>query len=207
MAEATESTRERLIDAAITLFSTKGYAATSVADIQLACGLAAGSGALYKHFASKRALLEDVLRRHLADVAATRDVVVAETLNGLDPTLENLEAVTRLAARLIWESMESNRDLIRITIRDLEPYPALLTEVWDNVFRDVYRQTAELIELVAASGAIQVADPPATAAVLLASLTYFPILHGLIGRTPGDIEPDRYLDAWIDHALLVVRAA
>ncbi len=207
MTGATDSTRERLIDAAIALFSTKGYAATSVADIQLACGLTAGSGALYKHFASKQALLEEVLRRHLDDVASTRDVVVAETLDGLDPTVENLEAVVRLAARLIWESMESNRDLVRITIRDLEPYPALLNEVWDSVFRDVYRQAAELIELVAASGAIHVVDPPATAAVLLASLTYFPILHGLIGRTPGDVGADRYLDAWIDHAMLAVRVA
>jgi hypothetical protein len=57
-----------------------------------------------------------------------------------------------------------------------------------------------------ASGTIEVADPEATAAVLLASLTYLPILHGLIGRTPGDLDPDRYLDAWIDHAMRTVLA-
>ncbi|GAB4931234.1 hypothetical protein MAHJHV33_48350 [Mycobacterium avium subsp. hominissuis] len=38
--------------------AAKGYAATSVADIQRESGLAPGSGALYKHFGSKRELLE-----------------------------------------------------------------------------------------------------------------------------------------------------
>jgi len=48
----------RLLDAALTLFARHGYAATSVADIQQACGLSPGSGALYKHFPSKKALLQ-----------------------------------------------------------------------------------------------------------------------------------------------------
>src|SRR2546427_673682 len=61
--------RDQLVDAAIDLFSTKGYAATSVADIQTACGLTAGSGALYKHFSSKEELLREVLRRHAAGIA------------------------------------------------------------------------------------------------------------------------------------------
>ena len=51
-----------------------------------------------------------------------------------------------------------------------------------------------------------VADPQATAAVLVASLTYFPILRGLIGRTPGDVDPRRYLDAWVDHAVATLAA-
>jgi AcrR family transcriptional regulator len=205
MVGATETTtREKLVEAAVELFSTKGYDATSVADIQLACGLTAGSGALYKHFPSKQALLEEVLRRHLDDVAAIRDALVPEMISGLHSDAGNLETILRIGARAIWESMEHNRAVVRITIRDLEPYPELLDEVWDGIFQDVYRQATQLIEGVLASGTIEVADPEATAAVLLASLTYFPILHGLIGRTPGDLDPDRYLDAWIDHAMRTV---
>ncbi|MGO8935634.1 MAG: TetR/AcrR family transcriptional regulator, partial [Mycobacterium sp.] len=36
--------RDRLLTAALQLFAAKGYAATSVADIQRASGLAPGSG-------------------------------------------------------------------------------------------------------------------------------------------------------------------
>ncbi|MCV7342505.1 TetR family transcriptional regulator [Mycobacterium haemophilum DSM 44634] len=35
------------------LFAAKGYAATSVADVQRASGLAPGSGAIYEHFAAE----------------------------------------------------------------------------------------------------------------------------------------------------------
>lgn len=43
-------------------------------------------------------------------------------------------------------------------------------------------------------------DPDATAAVLLASLTYYPILNALIGHPPGDIDADRFTEAWVQHA-------
>ncbi len=50
------------------------------------------------------------------------------------------------------------------------------------------------------SGTIHVTDPDATAAVLLVSLTYYPILNVLIGHPPGDIDADRFTEAWIQHA-------
>ena len=207
MALATDGgTRGRLVAAAVELFSSKGYEATSVADIQVACGLTPGSGALYKHFPSKRALLEEVLRQHRLDIAATRASIVSTLTSGLDPDATNLEAMLRLAAQLVWQSMDTNRAAIRVTIRDLEPYPDLLDELWDTVFEDVYRQATALIEQELASGHIDVADPEATAAVLLSSLTYFPTLRGLIGRTPGDVGPERYLEAWVDHAMKTLGA-
>lgn len=208
MQRATEtSTRDRLVDAAIDLFSSKGYEATTVADIQLACGLTAGSGALYKHFPTKHALLEEVLDRHLDDIASTQQAVVAEMVATLDPSTGNLEEVLRLGARLVWDTIERHGPLVRITMRDLEPYPELLNRVWDGIFAALNQQSTELINHVLESGAIQVHDPEATAAVLLASLTYFPILHRMIGRTPGDIDPERFLDAWVSHALTTLTRA
>jgi len=50
------STRERIVDEALTLFSTKGYAGTTVRDIADAVGIRDAS--LYKHFPSKRAIFD-----------------------------------------------------------------------------------------------------------------------------------------------------
>ena len=127
MATATaEPTREKLLDAAIELFSSKGYEATSVADIQLACGLTAGSGALYKHFPSKHALLNDgsppAPRRRRG---GTRCPCAGAAL-GLDPNGANLEAMLRLAAQAGVRVDGAKHAVVRITIRDLEPYPDLL---------------------------------------------------------------------------------
>src|SRR5262245_23970473 len=49
---------EEVLAHAMRLFAERGYSRTSVADIQKAAGMRPGSGALYKHFASKEALLE-----------------------------------------------------------------------------------------------------------------------------------------------------
>jgi hypothetical protein len=43
--------------------------------------------------------------------------------------------------------------------------------------------------------------PEATMGVLLASLTYRPILDALIGHTPGDVDAARFRTAWVRHAV------
>lgn len=50
-------------------------------------------------------------------------------------------------------------------------------------------------------GRIQAGDTAATAAVRVASLTYYWVLQSLIGHSPGDIELDAYLTAWVDSAV------
>ncbi|TIW87792.1 MAG: helix-turn-helix transcriptional regulator, partial [Mesorhizobium sp.] len=55
--------RERILREAIRLFAERGYDRTSVPEIQEAAGLSRGSGALYKHFPSKEALLAAAIDR------------------------------------------------------------------------------------------------------------------------------------------------
>ena len=74
MTQTSVPTRERLVTEATRLFSTQGFEATSVSQIEAAAGLAAGSGALYHHFKSKDALLEAVIGRQLDRRNAMRDI-------------------------------------------------------------------------------------------------------------------------------------
>lgn len=67
--------RREIVDAAIELFSHKGYAATSVNDILTAVGIAKGT--FYHHFAAK----EDVLRAVVSDLVDA-GIVHAEALAG-----------------------------------------------------------------------------------------------------------------------------
>ena len=46
------NTRDRLKEAALPLFAERGYAATSIAAIEAAAGLAPRAGAFYRHFPS-----------------------------------------------------------------------------------------------------------------------------------------------------------
>ncbi len=54
-------TRDRILDAAETLFARRGYQSTTIKNVAARVGVQ--GPALYKHFASKRALFEEVLQR------------------------------------------------------------------------------------------------------------------------------------------------
>lgn len=189
-----ETAREQFVAEAARLFSTKGYAGTSVADIQLACGLTGGSGALYKHFRSKRALLEEVISTHVATMRESSGRF-AEQLPD-DPA-----GALRFVVQTVWAGMERDRHALRVMLRDLDDFPDILAEIWGEVRTNVYDEFARWLAAEKKRGAVRVADPTATAAVLLASLTYYPILDALIGHTPGDIEVERFTDAWVEHAV------
>src|SRR5690606_17407497 len=66
------STRERLLEAGLRLFAERGFSAVTVGDIERAVGLVPRRGALYRHFASKEALLGAAVEAHLTSVATAR---------------------------------------------------------------------------------------------------------------------------------------
>ena len=63
--EAAAQTRERLLNASLTLFSQRGYAATGVRDILQAAGVTQPT--LYHHFADKASLLQTLIERHYGE--------------------------------------------------------------------------------------------------------------------------------------------
>jgi len=189
--------RERIVIEAARLFASQGYAATSVADIQLACGLTAGSGALYKHFRSKRDLLAAVIGTHITTMRDGSQSFAAQLPDDLTGAL-------RMTAQAVWAGMQCDHQALRVMLRDLDDFPELLENLWSEVRANVYDVFARWLRTQADGGTVHLADPDATAAVLLASLTYYPILNDLIGHAPGDIAADRFAEAWVQHAAVTL---
>ncbi len=199
MSQQSGAARERILIEATRLFATRGYTSTSVADIQLACGLTAGSGALYKHFRSKRDLLAAVIGTHITTMREGSQSFAAQLPDDLTGAL-------RMIAQAVWADMQRDHQALRVMLRDLDDFPELLEKLWSEVRANVYDEFTRWLRTQAESGTVHVADPDATAAVLLASLTYYPILDALIGRTPGDIAADRFAKTWVQHAAVTLGA-
>lgn len=87
---AGELTKAAIYDAAVDLFSQKGYAATSVRAIAGQVGIEAAS--VYNHFSSKEELLYAIIRRSTEDAIAYIENEVAEAG---DSPVARLEAATR----------------------------------------------------------------------------------------------------------------
>ena len=108
---AAAPTRERLVTEAMRLFSTKGYEATSVSQIEAAAGLAAGSGALYRHFKSKDALLDAGIDRQLDRRRAMRDI------RALFAGLGDLRAELTVLGRYLLTVVDEEIELLQIAAR------------------------------------------------------------------------------------------
>lgn len=184
------TTRERLLDAAMALFAQQGYAATSIADIQRACGLSPGSGALYKHFPSKKALLQEATRRQVEQMRAMQD-----DYNRNRPT--DVRGALRQGAEQIWASLDYNRQLLRVMFREPEAIEDMIDELWSAANTTAYKRAGRALAAAAETGVARAEDPEATATVLVAALAYLPITQMLVGRTPSDIDTERFREAWL----------
>lgn len=60
-------TRSKLIDAALSLFSDRGYAGVSIGAIEAAAGLAPRAGGFYRHFESKESLLLAIAKERIIE--------------------------------------------------------------------------------------------------------------------------------------------
>ncbi len=186
--------RDRLLAEALKLFAERGYAATSVADIQQAAGLAPGSGALYKHFASKRALLEAAVAHRIESIVTAREEYDAEPPGGV-------EQAVRRAGQLIRNNLAQSEDLLRVMLRGAEELADLNEKTWKVISDNAYRRFTDELTAANRAGRTHVADPEATAAVAIASLTYSATLRALTGHTPGDVDDDRFFEAWVHQTV------
>ncbi|HEV7583428.1 MAG TPA: TetR/AcrR family transcriptional regulator [Mycobacterium sp.] len=192
-----DSGRDRLLAAALRLFAAKGYAATSVADIQRASGLAPGSGALYKHFASKRELLEAAVTHRIDSIVAAR-----EQFDAGQPG--SVEQAVRTAGQLIWSNLNQSEDLLKVMLREPEELGDLDEKTWQVITDNAYQRFADELTASNRLGRTRIPDPEAAAAVAIASLSYAATLQALSGRVPGNVDEDRYFEAWVDQTVSVL---
>ena len=174
------------------LFGRQGYHATTVAQIEAAAGLSAGAGGLYRHFKSKRAVLEAALRRqgeqgrpllaYLSDPAAVAEL----------PRRERFRAVARAGLRRLAEE----RDINRLLLRDLASFPDLLELVRAQELRRVHDAVTEWLRRESPAAP----DPAATAAVLMAAVSHYWVLADVFDGRHPHVDEERFLDALADLA-------
>jgi AcrR family transcriptional regulator len=145
------STRDRLLDAAVALFVRQGYGCTTIADIQRACGLSPGSGALYKHFPSQKALLQEAVRRQVEQMGAMRD-----DYDRTRPT--NVPGALRRGADQIWANIENNAELVRVMFREPEALDDMIGDVWSAAATTAYQRIGRALSGAKNAGAAVVED-------------------------------------------------
>ena len=130
-------TRDRLVREALRLFAEKGFRETTVGEVEEAAGLVPRSGALYKHFDNKQALLEAAVEQKVEDLEERR----LEFLELLP--LGNLRSEVTLIGRTLLQGLDDERDLVRILEQDGDAIPALRAQVAERLFQAGARLTVD----------------------------------------------------------------
>lgn len=180
---------QRILREAMRLFAERGYERTSIADIQAAAGLAPGSGALYKHFPSKEAVLAAGMDEFVAGAERARALI--RTVPGTAE--EALEVLGHAAMRMLHD----DRDVLRIMYRELDAFPELRDQVRERRMQGTYATLAAWLRERSDRGELRVEDPEATAAVLLGAITSFKVFQALLGEPPARLDDDRFVRAWV----------
>jgi len=183
------STRERIVDEAMRLFSQNGYTATSVAKIEDAAGLTPGAGGLYHHFKSKEAVLAAGIERHLERLGALRRI------RGVLGSLGDLRAELKLTARYFLAELDEESELLRILASDVRNRPQVLTAAAEQLVGSALTGFAGWI---AAEAEREMPAEEATALAMfgLGSLLSSRLLRDVIGVTVP-VDDESLVDAWV----------
>jgi AcrR family transcriptional regulator len=186
MAEAT--TRERLVTEAMRLFSEQGYKATSVAQIEAAAGLAAGSGALYHHFKSKEVLLEAGIDRQLDRRRAMHDI------RSLFAGLGDLRTELTLLGRYLLSVIDEESQLLQIAARTPTNRSSRLDDAYAALVDGLYTELADW--LMGWIPEISHEDAATIAAIGVNALLGKRATKDLFHAPGADIPDQRYIPEW-----------
>ncbi len=159
-----KATRLRIIEAALRLFSQKGYLGATTREI--AREAAVSEMTLFRHFPSKEALFEAVLSTH----------TFLPALKSILPAIQNVAIEEALAAiaRKYLETLDTRRDFIKIMLSECSYFPEKVHAIYHSFLAEIFSTLAAYFKDMQKKGVMRPFDPILGARAFLAMFfTYF----------------------------------
>jgi len=184
-AGSADLTRQRLIRAALELFTTRGYHDTTTAQIAKKAGIAEGT--IYRHFASKQHLVNELYRA--AQRWAAR--VVQETAR--DPEAGTARAQLTAVAHALEEGATQETAIVKLGL--LEPLSAVLDDESRKTERDFRMALERIVAEGKAQGTVRAGAVDVWAGVWLSVISH--ALRRIVAAEwkPGDTSVRLVIDA------------
>jgi len=175
-------TRQRIISSATKLFSTQGYATTSLA--QVAKEAQVSKALIFWHFVSK----EDLFRIALSESLAPYSIDVIELLSGLDE-FEQIGKLIDVYFEFVSQNVYSVRFLLSLVVREEKKLDDVLDRTTE-LFRIYRNLLADILQMGREKGTFRTNVSPQTdAALIMATLNGILIQGFAIGGLQVDPKP------------------
>lgn len=177
-----EARPDEVLEAALDLFTEKGYAATRVEDIARRAGIS--KGAVYLYFPSKEAIMEALVRRAIVPITEQ----AAAALTGFGGTPRD---AFMLVFRLMSQRLADPRVLAvpKLIIREVGAFPELAAMYRREVIGRGVPVLEQLIRRGIAAGVFRPVDPELTVRSIIGPIATHLIMAEIFG-----IVPERGLD-------------
>jgi hypothetical protein len=97
---------------------------------------------------------------------------------------ERLDALASVAAAA-QQTITDNADLVRLMLLEPDAAPDMVDELWVRNLAFAHQIMGQALRASADDAGTEIGDPEAISAVLLAALSYAPVMEVLLGRPPG----------------------
>lgn len=192
MTDQSEITRRRrpedrpreIIEAALALFSERGFSATRLADVASRAGLS--KAAIYLYFKDKTSLLKAVVAETAGTNLAMAGAIISQHEGAVGPLLEKL--MIAIAGRMNQSRLP---DLVKLVISESRAHPEIGRFYLENVIGKALPMFAALIRRGIAAGEFRPVDPELTVKCMIAPMLLAAMWRSVfepLGAPPLDIE-------------------
>ena len=180
--------RRQLLDAALTVFSRKGFKGTATKEIAVAAGVA--EAVIFQHFPSKEALYNAVLDTSMGDLVTEQDA--EEIRNRMERGDD--EGVFRMIILGILNHYRTNAAFQRVVLfAALEGHEQGLNRLWEQK-APLFKQFHEYIEKRQREGALAAGDPFAILLGIGGAAHHYGLVTGIMNTIISNIPDEAIAD-------------
>lgn len=191
-----------IVDAALSLFVERGFSATRLDDVAERAGVSKGT--VYLYFDSKEALLAEAVGRDIGPL-------LGDFARRIDDESLSASALIEIFMRRWWSLLSTSnlQGVPKLMLSESGNFPELARHFVVNFIARMQDEVlAAVLRKGIARGEFAPVDVPYAVRVLIHGLVFMPVwLHSLGKVDPRELEPQRYLDCWLDLTLRGLRAA
>lgn len=185
---------QELLDAALTIFSEKGFAGARLEDVAKSAGVSKGT--VYLYYSNKEELLKAVVKEHVSPI-------VEEAKSLLEPEKSSANLIQE-AIHLWWLKYGSTKlgSITKIVLSEANAFPELARVFYDEVVRPWWNYIESILKRGIAHGEFAEIDTQYAAQVLCAPLVALGLWKRTMDNSCGiETDPMRYIDAHIQMVL------
>lgn len=186
--EGSLSTRNKILETALKLFSKKGYLGATTKEIAKEAGIAEVT--LFRHFPSKEKLFEDVINTYS----------FLPILKGLLPEISNIpyeKALTVIAKRFL-DTLDLRKDMIQIMHSEVRRYPEKIYKIHHGFIDETIKTLASYFNEMHKSGIVRAFDTESGARAFLGMFfSYFNAKEFHMSKKYRNIDTEKIIKEFV----------